>query len=82
MIPKIGGDYAEYKEIIGKVSNIDADGTITKSTFIDILNWKAPRVKDKVRLSNFPIKDFNEFFYYSGYIKVKSRTSEMSNYYD
>ena len=49
----IGGDYFEYEEIIKKVSTEISQGTISKSTFIDILDWKAPRVKGIIKLDNF-----------------------------
>lgn len=50
---EIGGDYVEYENIIEEVSREVSQGTISKPTFIRILNWKAPRVKGIVRLNNF-----------------------------
>lgn len=51
--PEIGGDYAEYESIIKEVANEVTKGTLTKSTFIRILDWKAPRVKGIIRLDRF-----------------------------
>ena len=46
----IGGDYIEYKQIVEKVSDdISSQGTISKSTFYDIINWKSARTKGKLR---------------------------------
>ena len=47
--PKIGGDYAEYENLIEEVSR----GTISKPIFIHILDWKTPRVKGIIRLDNY-----------------------------
>lgn len=48
--PDIGGDYIEYEQIVEKVSNdISSQGTISKSTFYDIINWKSARTKGKLR---------------------------------
>ncbi|HAF07113.1 MAG: hypothetical protein QME48_07130 [bacterium] len=47
-------DEEDYKTIIAKVSNeLSQKGTISKDTFIDILDWKAARVKGIVRLNDF-----------------------------
>jgi len=47
-------DEEQYKKIIDIVSNeLSQKGTISKDTFIDILDWKAPRVKGIVRLNEF-----------------------------
>lgn len=51
--PEIGGDYVEYENLIEKVSREVSQGAISKSTFIRILDWKAPRVKGIVKLDNF-----------------------------
>jgi thermostable 8-oxoguanine DNA glycosylase len=51
---KLEGDDEDYKTIIAKVSNeLPQKGTISKDTFIDILDWKAARVKGIVRLNEF-----------------------------
>lgn len=47
--PEIGGDYAEYENLIEEVSR----GTISKPIFIRILDWKAPRVKGIIKLDNY-----------------------------
>lgn len=47
---EIGGDYIEYEQIVEKVSSdISSRGTILKSTFYDIINWKSARTKGKLR---------------------------------
>jgi len=45
----IGGDEAQYIDICKKVSKELLQGTITKDTFIKILDWKSHRIKGKVR---------------------------------
>ena len=46
----IGGDYIEYEHIVEKVSyDVSTQGTISKSTFYDIINWKSARTKGKLR---------------------------------
>jgi thermostable 8-oxoguanine DNA glycosylase len=52
---EFGDDVEEdYKTIIAKISNeLSRKGTMLKDTFIDILNWKAPRLKGIVRLNEF-----------------------------
>jgi len=51
---KLEGDEEDYKTIIAKVSNeLSQKGTVSKDTFIDILDWKAARVKGIVRLNEF-----------------------------
>ncbi|MDP3106222.1 MAG: hypothetical protein Q8M95_16645 [Candidatus Methanoperedens sp.] len=45
----IGDDYAEYDSIRLQVSKEVSNGTISKPTFIRILDWKAPRVKGKIK---------------------------------
>jgi thermostable 8-oxoguanine DNA glycosylase len=57
----IGGDDEDYKKICQKVSEELSLGTISKTTFIEILNWKTPRLKGIVRL--------DEFIYYEEGIK-------------
>ncbi len=47
--PEIGGDYAEYENLIEEVSR----GTISKTIFIHILDWKTPRVKGIIKLDNY-----------------------------
>lgn len=55
---EIEDDEEDYKTIITKVSNeLSQKGTISKGTFIDILNWKAPRVKGIVKLNEFDTYD-------------------------
>lgn len=49
----IGGDDEDYKRICKKVSEETSLGTISKVTFIEILNWKAPRLKGIIRLDEF-----------------------------
>lgn len=49
----IGGDDEEYKNIFKKVSEELSLGTISKATFIEILNWKTPRLKGIVKLDKF-----------------------------
>ncbi|MBM4141170.1 MAG: hypothetical protein FJ242_06735 [Nitrospira sp.] len=46
-------DEPEYKRLVGKVrSEIESNGSLTKETFVDILNWKAARVKGRVDWQN------------------------------
>ncbi|MEM2374309.1 MAG: hypothetical protein QXI11_07695 [Thermoproteota archaeon] len=46
----VGSDEEDYREILKKVSQeVNQQGTITKSTFFLILNWKAPRVKGIIK---------------------------------
>lgn len=52
---EIGGDYLEYNNIIRDVSNEVKLGTITKNTFIKIIEWKAARLKGIIKLDNFDI---------------------------
>lgn len=62
---KIENDQEEYEAIITKVSNdLSQKGTISKETFIRILDWKAARVKGIVRLNEFDTyeKAFRECF--------------------
>lgn len=49
----VGGDDEDYKKICKKVSQELLLGTISKETFIEILNWKSPRLKGIVRLDEF-----------------------------
>jgi len=53
---EIAADEAEYSDLV-KITNIEIQerGTISKTTFICILNWKSPRVKGIVRLNEFSI---------------------------
>ena len=47
-------DEKGYNTIIAKISNeLSCKGTMSKDTFIGILNWKAPRLKGIVRLNEF-----------------------------
>lgn len=62
---EIEDDEEKYRMTIIKVSNeFSQKGTISKETFIDILNWKAPRVKGIVKLNEFDIyeKAFRKCF--------------------
>lgn len=49
----IGGDEEEYKTICKKIFIEISLGTISKATFIEILNWKTPRLKGIVKLDEF-----------------------------
>ena len=60
----IGDDYAEYESLIQEVSRGVSKGTISKPTFIRILDWKASRVKGIVRLDDFE-------YYAEGYLFPK-----------
>ncbi|ADI73371.1 conserved hypothetical protein [Methanohalobium evestigatum Z-7303] len=55
--PDIGADYSEYTSIMNKVHRDVANGTIYESTFKDILDWKAARIKGKVDWNNFEYYD-------------------------
>src|SRR5208283_3161510 len=57
----IGNDYVGYDELLNDVSKDISKGFISESTFIRILNWKAPRVKGKIRK--------NDHTYYNSAIK-------------
>lgn len=64
----IGDDYAEYESLIQEVSRDVSKGTISKPTFIRILDWKASHVKGIVRLDDFE--------YYAEGIKKALRAPE------
>lgn len=50
----IEDDEEEYKKIIDNVtSELSQKESVSKDTFIRILNWKAPRVKGIVKLNKF-----------------------------
>lgn len=51
---KIEKDEEEYQAILKMVKkNIEEKDTLNKTTFIRILNWKAPRVKGIIDLDNY-----------------------------
>lgn len=57
----VGGDYIEYEQIVENVSHdILSQGTISKSTFYDLIDWKAARVKGKLR---------SDYIYYADAIR-------------
>ena len=57
----VGDDYIRYDDLLKEVLRDLSQGFITEATFMGILNWKAPRVKGKIRL--------NDFKYYNDAIK-------------
>jgi len=53
---EIANDEIEYRSLITIVKKeIEQKGTISKETFIRILNWKSPRVKGIVKLNDYSI---------------------------
>jgi len=53
---EIEHDELEYKHLVALTNmEIQETGTISKQTFIRILNWKSPRVKGIVRLDDFSV---------------------------
>jgi hypothetical protein len=53
---QIANDETEYRNLVALVKKeIGQKGTVSKETFIRILNWKSPRVKGIVRLNEFYI---------------------------
>jgi hypothetical protein len=53
---EIANDETEYKSLVTLTNTeIREKGTISKQTFIRILNWKSPRVKGIVRLDEFGV---------------------------
>jgi hypothetical protein len=53
---QIANDETEYRNLVALVKKeIGQKSTISKETFIRILNWKSPRVKGIVRLNEFNI---------------------------
>ncbi len=53
---EIANDETEYKNLVTLTSTeIRQKGTISRETFIRILNWKSPRVNGIVRLNEFSI---------------------------
>ena len=53
---EIAGDELEYRDLVTLTyREIHEKGTISRETFIRILNWKSPRVKGIVRLNEFSI---------------------------
>jgi hypothetical protein len=66
---EIASDEVEYKNLLTLTSKeIEEKGTLSRQTFIRILNWKSPRVKGIVRL--------NEFSVYEKAISEASRAEE------
>ena len=53
---QIANDEVEYSNLVALVKKeVEQKSTISKETFIRILNWKSPRVKGIVRLNEFYI---------------------------
>jgi len=53
---QIANDETEYRNLVALVKKeIGQKSTVSKETFIRILNWKSPRVKGIVRLNEFYI---------------------------
>jgi len=53
---EIANDEAEYKTLVTLTNKeIRENGTISRQTFIRILNWKSPRVKGIIRLNEFGV---------------------------
>lgn len=53
---EIANDEDEYKTLIAlTMSEVQERGTLSKSTFVRILDWKSPRVKGIVKLNEFSI---------------------------
>ena len=51
---QIANDETEYRNLVALVKKeIGQKSTISKETFIRILNWKSPRVKGIVKLTDF-----------------------------
>ncbi len=52
--PNIGGDEDKYKLIRSKVSDEISDtGTLSRETFTQVMDWKAPRAKGRVDWKDF-----------------------------
>lgn len=49
----VANDYIGYEDVLKVVSEEISQGFITEATFFRILNWKAPRVKGKIRKNDF-----------------------------
>jgi hypothetical protein len=64
----IGCDEEDYIKIRDKVVEEVSRGSLSKCTFIEILNWKTPRLKGIVRL--------DEFSYYDAGIKNALKAPE------
>jgi hypothetical protein len=47
--PGVGDDYIGYDDLLNDVSRDISQGSISESTFRGIIDWKAPRVKGKIR---------------------------------
>jgi len=53
---EIENDEKQYEKIIASVSDeLSQESTILRGTFIDILNWKSPRVRGIVRMNEFNV---------------------------
>ena len=49
-------DEAEYKNLVAQIRNeINRKGSFSKETFIQVLDWKSPRVKGIARLNEYPV---------------------------
>jgi hypothetical protein len=53
----IGDDYVGYDDLLSDVSREISKGFISESTFVGILDWKAPRVKGKIRKNDHEYYD-------------------------
>jgi hypothetical protein len=48
-------DEPEYRNLVSQVRNeLNRNGSLSKETFVRILDWKSPRVKGIVQLNQFP----------------------------
>jgi len=53
---EIEGDEPEYQNLIDQIRNeLNDNGSLTKSTFVRVLDWKSPRVKGIVKLNEFSV---------------------------
>jgi len=72
---EIANDEAEYKNLVDLTEiEIQEKGTISKATFIRILNWKSPRVKGIVRLNEFNVYERGVSAAYSAEENEKLKT--------
>ena len=53
---EIEDDEPEYKSLVAQIQmELDERGSISKETFVRVLDWKSPRVKGIARLNEYPV---------------------------
>ncbi len=59
---RIESDEREYKQILKKTEEeISFSGNITRDNFLDIINWKSPRLKGVIKIGRFE-EDYSPIF--------------------